>query len=95
MSEYKGLLKDSNGNTLHLDLFSSIQSEQISGTTDNYSNLKITGTKPKNLVLLVENGQYVFIPFYYSGNWYAKVITTNLNWTTVPTTNITCNVYYV
>lgn len=65
------------------------------GTTDGNGNLAITGETGVLIILFAWDGSHIFIPFFYSNNWYLKVCSTNSSLTNLVNAAISCDYYYV
>lgn len=84
---------DGSGNRISLRNVNPKQGTQT-GTSDANGNLKIT-TSGVKIILFAWNGQHVFIPFFYAGNWYVRCQRTDLNGSGIANTQFTVNYYYI
>ena len=69
----------------------------VSGTTDANGNLllPVVATGERHAVIFAWDGTHVFIPFYYSGNWYCRVQYSNAVGDPYANQNVTCSYYYI
>ena len=66
-----------------------------SGTTDNNGNLSLglSESAAKSIISVV-GSNYVFTPFVYAGNWYAKVVSSNSSHTSVRNEAVSVSITY-
>ena len=72
-----------------------IRQTNVSGTTDANGNLRTNLPENAVVVLFGWNGVNVFLPFFYNGNWYVKVLSTNANNTALVNTPVAVNLLYI
>ena len=73
-----------------------IKTESKTATTDANGNMLLdTYGVQKQCILFVWDNVHVFIPFYYSGKWYARVQVTDSAGTAVTNTSVSANIYYI
>lgn len=81
--------------TMHVEQFNLLQTT-ITGTTDANGNLSL-GVLPygAKVIVFVWDNIHVFIPFRYSGSWYARVQKSDAAGTAYQNGNVSCSVYYI
>lgn len=73
-----------------------VQTKTLTGTTDANGNLSLgLSTSGASSVISVVGSNYVYTPFVYSGNWYAKVVSSNSSSTPIVSESVSVTIKYI
>lgn len=73
-----------------------LSSKTVSAATDSNGNLSLgLSLSTAKAIISVHGSNYVFIPFVYSNNWYAKVMSSNSSHTSIVSESVSVTVLYV
>lgn len=72
------------------------QTKTLTGTTDANGNLSLgLSTSAASSIVSVVGSNYVSTPFVYSGNWYAKVVSSNSSSTPIVSESVSVTIKYI
>lgn len=72
------------------------KTKTLTGTTDANGNLSLgLSTSAASSVVSVVGSNYVYTPFVYSGNWYAKVVSSNSASTPIVSESVSVTIKYI
>ena len=68
----------------------------MTGTTDSNGNLSLgLSDSAAKSIIGVTGSNYVYIPFVYAGNWYAKTVSSNSQSTPVVNESVSVSIKYL
>ena len=72
------------------------KTKTLTATTDSNGNLALgLSASTVQSVISVVGSNYVYIPFVYSGNWYAKVVSSNSVHTAIVSESVSVTISYL